>query len=118
LKGKPGYFLIRYSESQLKDGFFAFNVNRGTDATYTLLITAQGNNHKDIIENYSLRYHSDIECFIFRNKRYRTLREFITDPEYSQILKHPLSKTTIETVKESNYRNDTEFLRGGTKLEL
>lgn len=29
LKGKPGYFLVRYSESQLKDGFFAFNVNKG-----------------------------------------------------------------------------------------
>jgi hypothetical protein len=29
LKGKPGYFLFRYSESQLKDGFFAFNVNKG-----------------------------------------------------------------------------------------
>ncbi len=28
LKGKPGHFLVRYSESQLKDGFFAFNINR------------------------------------------------------------------------------------------
>jgi len=98
LKGKSGHFIIRFSESQLKDGFFAFNVNRSTGL-------------KDVIENYSLRYHADIECFMFRNKRYKTLRDFINDPEYSPILKYPLSKTTAETVKESNYRNETDFLR-------
>lgn len=29
LTKKPGGFLFRYSESQLKDGYFAFNVNKG-----------------------------------------------------------------------------------------
>lgn len=29
LKGRPGYFLVRYSESQLREGYFAFNVNKG-----------------------------------------------------------------------------------------
>ena len=101
LKGKPGHFLVRYSESQLKDGFFAFNVNRG-------------NSMKDLIENYSIRYHSDIEAFIFRNKHYSSLREFIQDTDYSHILRFPISKTTVETIKESNYRNDTDFLRASS----
>ena len=69
LKGKPGHFIIRFSESQLKDGFYAFNINRG-------------NSYKDVFENYSLRYHADIGAFVFRTKRYNSLREFIQDPEY------------------------------------
>jgi len=87
---------VRYSESQLKDGFFAFNVNKG-------------NNFKDVIENYSLKYRADFGTFIFRNKQYATLRDFVTDPEHKKILKLPLVKTTPEQLK-SKYRSDTDFL--------
>jgi len=66
LKGKPGHFLFRYSESQLKDGFFAFNVNKGNET-------------RDLIENYSIRYQAECECFVFRNQKFRTLKEFVDD---------------------------------------
>jgi len=97
LKGHPGCFLVRFSESQLKDGYFAFNVNKG-------------NEMQDIIENYSLRYDADIQQFIFRGKRYKTLHEFVLDPEHSKVLKHGLPKTTTETIKESKYEDETRFL--------
>jgi len=97
LKGNPGSFLVRYSESQLKDAFFAFNVNKGSDGC-------------DNIENYSLRYDANIQSFIFRGKRYKTLHEFVVDPEYSRILKRGLLKTTVETIKESKYKDETQFL--------
>mmetsp|Transcript_12477 Transcript_12477/g.17283 ORF Transcript_12477/g.17283 Transcript_12477/m.17283 type:complete len:649 (+) Transcript_12477:94-2040(+) len=96
LKGRPGYFLVRYSESQLKDGFFAFNVNKG-------------NGYRDVVENYSIRYVADLGCFMFRNKQYKVLRDFVDDPEYSQILKVGLEKTTIETIKESKYKNEMDL---------
>jgi len=96
LKGRPGYFLVRYSESQLKDGFFAFNVNKG-------------NTYRDVIENYSIRYSAEQQCFIFRDKTYKALRDFISDQEYSHILRIGLTKTTTETIKESNYRSATDL---------
>jgi len=99
LKGNPGAFLVRYSESQLKDGFFAFNVNKG-------------NEFRDSIENYSMRYDADVQAFIFRGKRYRGLYDFVIDPEYSRILKRGLPKTTTETIKESKYEDETQFLSG------
>jgi len=97
LKGNPGAFLVRYSESQLKDGFFAFNVNKG-------------NHFKDVIENYSLKYRADLGSFIFRNKQYKTLRDFVTDPEHSRILKYPLVKTMNEQQMKSNYDPENGFL--------
>src|SRR5688572_19089965 len=88
LKGKPGYYLIRYSESQLKDGFFAFNVNKGSCIYQNLSLRINtGRRDRDVIENYSLRYYADLGCFIFRNKKYKTLREFVSDAEYSSILR-------------------------------
>jgi len=96
LKGHPGYFLVRYSESQLKDGFFAFNVNKG-------------NHFKDVVENYSLKYRVDLGCFIFRNKPFQTLRDFVSDPDHAKILKIPLIKTSQEQLR-SKYRSDTDFL--------
>lgn len=63
-----------------------------------------------MVENYSLRYIAEEGFFVFRNKKYRTLREFVTDSEYAHILRTPLTKTTVETIKESKYKTDTEFL--------
>ncbi len=133
LKGKPSYFLVRYSESQLKDGFFAFNVNKGNSfnlsiyqyihpihpSIYHLLIPfnvydhiyiSTGNSYRDVIENYSIRYDADQQAFLFRDKAYKTLRDFINDPEYSHILRYGLPKTTVETIKESNYRSATDLV--------
>lgn len=97
LKGHPGAYLARYSESQLKDGFFAFNLNKGNET-------------RDQVENYSMRYHADQGCFIFRNKRYSSLGDFVRDPNYQTILRFPLRKSTVEIIKESKYQNDTNFL--------
>eukprot|EP01118_Nematostelium_gracile_P011439 TRINITY_DN4055_c0_g1_i1.p1 TRINITY_DN4055_c0_g1~~TRINITY_DN4055_c0_g1_i1.p1 ORF type:complete len:254 (+),score=50.32 TRINITY_DN4055_c0_g1_i1:382-1143(+) len=96
LKGRPGAFLVRFSESQLKDGFFAFNVNKG-------------NNFKDVVENYSLKYRADLGAFYFRGRAYDTLRDFVSDPDHSNILKQPLMKTDDEQ-HEAKYRSDTDFL--------
>lgn len=97
LRGKPGYFLVRYSESQLKDGFFAFCVNKG-------------NTYRDQIENYSLQFDADQGCFLFKDTLYPTLRDFATDPKYAHILCHGLVKTTVETIKESKYLSPTHLV--------
>jgi hypothetical protein len=54
---------------------------------------------KDSIENYSIKYHAEHLCFVFRGRQYPSLAEFVKDPEYRNILKYPLSKTTPETIK-------------------
>lgn len=69
-----------------------------------------GNEFKDQIENYSLKYRPDLGCFIFRNKRYSTLKEFVADPEYNGILKKAVPKTMDMMNPESKYRCDAEFL--------
>lgn len=82
-----------------------------TKVVYSVQIDKfEGNGYRDVIENYSLRYHGEQGYFIFRNKRYSSLREFVQDPEYTPILRIPLSKQTIETVKESKYKSDSDFL--------
>jgi len=96
LKGRPGYFLVRYSESQLREGYFAFNVNKG-------------NRYRDVIENYSLPHLGDVGCFVFRDRQYKTLENFVADPDYCTILINPLEKVIPETVKESKYKNPTDF---------
>jgi len=58
-----------------------------------------------------MRYDPNIQCYLFRGKRYKSLQEFVVDPEYSRILKYPLPKTTIETIKESKYKDEAQFLR-------
>lgn len=106
LRRKPGGFLFRYSESQLKDGFFAFNVNKG-------------NKSEDVVENYSIQYNPELKRFVFRNKIYETLSDFVKDPEYSHILKQPIPKETSETIKESKYKLETDFLSiSMSKMEI
>eukprot|EP01119_Soliformovum_irregulare_P003156 TRINITY_DN1347_c0_g1_i1.p1 TRINITY_DN1347_c0_g1~~TRINITY_DN1347_c0_g1_i1.p1 ORF type:complete len:581 (-),score=129.20 TRINITY_DN1347_c0_g1_i1:20-1762(-) len=101
LRRSPGSFLVRYSESQLKDGFFAFTVNKG-------------NGYKDVIENYSLKYSAEAGRFLFHHKGYKTLREFTLDPDYKSILQRPLIKTTQETVKQSKYLQDQQIMGANT----
>ncbi len=123
---------MRYSESQLKDGFFAFNVNKGNSFNLSIYLSIHlsiyippvhsflcvwsyiyisiGNSYRDVIENYSIRYDADQQAFLFRDKAYKTLRDFINDPEYSHILRYGLPKTTVETIKESNYRSATDLV--------
>lgn len=48
--------------------------------------------------------------FIFRKKRYNTLRDFIQDPEYAQILREGIQKQKPDTLKESKYKLDAEFV--------
>eukprot|EP01117_Protostelium_nocturnum_P008319 TRINITY_DN2971_c0_g1_i2.p1 TRINITY_DN2971_c0_g1~~TRINITY_DN2971_c0_g1_i2.p1 ORF type:complete len:637 (-),score=203.78 TRINITY_DN2971_c0_g1_i2:49-1959(-) len=100
LKDKPGYFLVRYSESQLKDGYFAFNVNKG-------------NKYRDVIENYTLPYSSEQGCFVFRDKQYKSLAEFITDDDFAPILLYPLPKLTVETIKPSKYKSHSDWNGSG-----
>ncbi|PRP89576.1 hypothetical protein PROFUN_00840 [Planoprotostelium fungivorum] len=96
LKGRPGYFLFRYSESQLRNGYYAFNVNKGSG-------------YRDIIENYSLPYSADSGMFIFRGKEYASLNEFINDADYKSILVFPLEKVQTETLKEPKYKDPDSF---------
>lgn len=78
LKGQAGGFLIRYSQSLLHKGCFVLNVNKGRKES-------------DLIENYVIRYHPQFEKFIFYNRPYDTLRQFIEDPIYSSILKQAVA---------------------------
>lgn len=77
LKGQVGAYLVRYSQSLLHKGCFVLNVNKGSSG-------------KDIIENYVIRYHPQHEKFIFYNKPYESLRKFLVDPMYSNILRKPI----------------------------
>jgi len=77
LKGQIGGYLVRYSQSLLHKGCFVLNVNKGTPG-------------KDIIENYVIRYNPQHEKFIFYNKPYESLKKFLADPMYSNILRKPM----------------------------
>eukprot|EP01117_Protostelium_nocturnum_P010508 TRINITY_DN3784_c0_g1_i2.p1 TRINITY_DN3784_c0_g1~~TRINITY_DN3784_c0_g1_i2.p1 ORF type:complete len:424 (+),score=92.00 TRINITY_DN3784_c0_g1_i2:1013-2284(+) len=89
LKGKPGHFLVRFSESQLQEGFYAFNVNKG-------------NQHQDLVENYVLPYLSNQGCFLFKDKRYLTIGDFTKDSDYSHILVSPLPKENRDEFRPPN----------------
>jgi hypothetical protein len=78
LKSQPGGFLIRYSQSLLHKGCYVLNVNKGK-------------RDSDLIENYVIRYHPQFEKFIFYNRPYDTLRQFIDDPIYGNILKQAVA---------------------------
>jgi len=88
LSGKPGAFLFRYSESQLKDGCFAFTVNK-----------------HDQIHNFSLKYSNELGKFIFNEKFYDSIGDFVTDPLYSKILINGLPWTSADVLQESKYNN-------------
>eukprot|EP01114_Cavostelium_apophysatum_P019125 TRINITY_DN6070_c0_g1_i2.p1 TRINITY_DN6070_c0_g1~~TRINITY_DN6070_c0_g1_i2.p1 ORF type:complete len:1115 (+),score=353.00 TRINITY_DN6070_c0_g1_i2:112-3456(+) len=77
LKGIAGGYLIRYSQSLLNKGCFVLNVNKGQ----------QG---RDSIENYVIRYHPQWEKFVFYNKPYDSLHAFLADPIYASTLTNPI----------------------------
>lgn len=57
-----------------------------------------------------MQYSVELRAFIFRKKRYNTLRDFVQDPEYASILKEGIPKMKIETLKESKYKLETDLL--------
>jgi hypothetical protein len=75
-----------------------------------------GNEKEDVIENYSVRYRSELQCFVFRNRPYKSLREFVQDPEYLSIFRFGLPNTSMD-IKPSKYSLDSD-LPNFSKLQL
>jgi len=91
LKDKPNHFMFRFSETQLKDGFYAFAVNKEKKKGSM--------DQQFVVEHYSLRYSNDEGCFIFRNSKYDTIHDFIVDPQYSRVFQKPLQALLQDVVK-------------------
>lgn len=101
LKGKPGHFLIRYSESEFGMGNYAVTVNRGTEVGH------------DRIEHYATKHYPETHGFIFNNKLYYSMKDFIKD--HPKVLAHPLlrhinldSNVTIHREDYEKYKADFE----------
>lgn len=108
LTGKqPGTFLFRYSESQLKDGFFAFNV-----------IVRNPQTGEDSIVNHSIRFDAEQCCFLFGGRQFRTFKSFVEDDHYRSKLQFPLAKTSAEHVKASKYREEASLTDDLSGLSL
>eukprot|EP01119_Soliformovum_irregulare_P014223 TRINITY_DN3880_c1_g1_i7.p1 TRINITY_DN3880_c1_g1~~TRINITY_DN3880_c1_g1_i7.p1 ORF type:complete len:1123 (-),score=391.60 TRINITY_DN3880_c1_g1_i7:17-3385(-) len=82
LNGRPGTFLLRYSQSRIEEGFFALNVNKASK-----------------IENYALGYHD--ERFQFDGKEYDTVEKFVQDEVYHTILKEGIVSPSFRQRRKS-----------------
>jgi len=99
LAGKDGSYLIRYSQSRMKDGLFALDVarNRGNDRLS--------------VESYLLQYDSQEDKFLFDGVHYDLFQDFVTHPKYyPHVLCQPIPYAQSLVSKDPKYQDDTALV--------
>lgn len=105
LQGKIGYFLIRYSESEFGLGNYAVTVNHGKTTekkSRSKKLTSKkqkGKSGKDNIQHYATKHYPETNGFIFDDKVYYSMKDFILD--HQKILVHPLPRFVVSSKKKS-----------------
>jgi hypothetical protein len=70
------------------------------------------------VVNHSIRFDAERCCFVFGGREFRTLKDFVDDPDYRAKLSLPLPKTMAEHVKPSKYLEEASLTDDLTSLSL
>jgi len=98
LSAQDGSYLVRYSQSRMKDGFFALDVAKLREGRLT-------------VESYLLQYDSVEEKFLFDGVHYDLFQDFVQDRRYyPNILSHPILYSQSFNGKDPKYQDDTQLI--------
>eukprot|EP01116_Phalansterium_solitarium_P018601 TRINITY_DN4993_c0_g1_i1.p1 TRINITY_DN4993_c0_g1~~TRINITY_DN4993_c0_g1_i1.p1 ORF type:complete len:549 (-),score=33.31 TRINITY_DN4993_c0_g1_i1:216-1862(-) len=107
LSGADGSYLIRYSQSRMKDGLFALDVAKAKD------------DGRLAVESYLLQYDPSMEKFLFDGMYFDLFTDFVQHPKYyPHILSQPVLYTQSLISKDPKYQDDTALVLQMERLRM